>query len=121
MPPLGVLLQGAPPSYFIVAGLVFTPATVPYLRSEYGKEYDYDAPVSTPGEGGAVSGEGLILKEEGGEGKEEVIRQGWRSWCTGERRGWVGAVGEGLILKAAGRQREGEGEEEVVRQGRRLW
>jgi hypothetical protein len=25
---------------------VFTPATVPYLRSEYGKEYDYDAPVS---------------------------------------------------------------------------
>ena len=39
-------VQGAPPSYFIVAGLVFTPATVPYLRSEYGKEYDYDAPVS---------------------------------------------------------------------------
>ena len=38
--------KGAPPSYFIVAGLVFTPATVPYLRSEYGKEYDYDAPVS---------------------------------------------------------------------------
>jgi hypothetical protein len=33
-------------SYFIVAGLVFTPATVPYLRSEYGKEYDFDAPVS---------------------------------------------------------------------------
>ncbi len=26
-------------------GLVFTPASVPYLRSEYGKEYDYDAPV----------------------------------------------------------------------------
>jgi hypothetical protein len=39
-------LQGAPPTYFIVAGLVFTVATVPYLRSEYGKEYDYDAPVS---------------------------------------------------------------------------
>lgn len=38
--------QGKPPSYFIVAGLVFTPATVPYLKSEYGKEYDYDAPVS---------------------------------------------------------------------------
>jgi hypothetical protein len=34
-----------PRSYFIVAGLVFTPATVPYLRSEYGKEYDFDAPV----------------------------------------------------------------------------
>lgn len=37
--------KGAPPSYFIVAGLVFTPCTVPYLRSEYGKEYDFDAPV----------------------------------------------------------------------------
>lgn len=42
-------MQGAPPSYFIVAGLVFTPATVPYLRSEYGKEYDFDAPVSWRG------------------------------------------------------------------------
>lgn len=40
-------IKGKPPSYFIVAGLVFTPATVPYLRSEYGKEYDFDAPVST--------------------------------------------------------------------------
>jgi hypothetical protein len=39
-------IKGLPPSYFIVAGLVFTPATVPYLRSEYGKEYDFDAPVS---------------------------------------------------------------------------
>lgn len=39
-------IKGKPPSYFIVAGLVFTPATVPYLRSEYGKEYDFDAPVS---------------------------------------------------------------------------
>ncbi|WIA23171.1 hypothetical protein OEZ86_010064 [Tetradesmus obliquus] len=38
-------IKGAPPSYFIVAGLVFTPATVPYMRSEYGKEYDFDAPV----------------------------------------------------------------------------
>jgi hypothetical protein len=28
-----------------VAGLVFTRVTVPYLRSEYGKEYDFDAPV----------------------------------------------------------------------------
>ncbi|GHP07951.1 hypothetical protein PPROV_000669300 [Pycnococcus provasolii] len=33
------------PSYLIVAGLVFTVATVPYLKSEYGKEYDYEAPV----------------------------------------------------------------------------
>ncbi|GIL75570.1 hypothetical protein Vretifemale_5346 [Volvox reticuliferus] len=37
--------RGLPPSYFIVAGLVFTTVTVPYLRSEYGKEYDFDAPV----------------------------------------------------------------------------
>jgi hypothetical protein len=33
------------PSYFIVAGLVFTLVSVPYLRSEYGKQYEYDAPV----------------------------------------------------------------------------
>ncbi|KXZ47287.1 hypothetical protein GPECTOR_36g14 [Gonium pectorale] len=37
--------RGLPPSYFICAGLVFTAVTVPYLRSEYGKEYDFDAPV----------------------------------------------------------------------------
>ncbi|KAL0741537.1 hypothetical protein Bca4012_083050 [Brassica carinata] len=36
---------GKPPSYFIVAGFVFTTVSVPYLRSEYGKEYEYDAPV----------------------------------------------------------------------------
>jgi hypothetical protein len=36
---------GASPSYYIIAGLVFTPVTVPYLRSEYGAHYDYDAPV----------------------------------------------------------------------------
>lgn len=35
--------HGKPPAYFIMAGLVFTPATVPYLRSEYGKEYDFGA------------------------------------------------------------------------------
>lgn len=34
-----------PPSYFILAGLVFTPLTVPYLRSEYGKEFEWDSPV----------------------------------------------------------------------------
>lgn len=38
-------IQGRPPSYFILAGLVFTPVCVPYLRSEYGKDYEYDAPV----------------------------------------------------------------------------
>jgi len=37
--------RGQPPSYFIFAGLVFTPVTVPYLRSEYGKEFEFDAPV----------------------------------------------------------------------------
>ncbi|CAD7704517.1 unnamed protein product [Ostreobium quekettii] len=40
-----VHVGGKPPSYFIIGGLVFTPVTVPYLRSEYGKEYDFDAPV----------------------------------------------------------------------------
>lgn len=40
-----VHINNNPPSYYIIAGLVFTPVTVPYLRSEYGKEYDFDAPV----------------------------------------------------------------------------
>uniref|UniRef100_A0A061SEI7 Protease do-like 9-like n=1 Tax=Tetraselmis sp. GSL018 TaxID=582737 RepID=A0A061SEI7_9CHLO len=40
-----VHIQGNSPSYFILAGLVFTPVCIPYLRSEYGKEYDFDAPV----------------------------------------------------------------------------
>ncbi|GMI98180.1 degradation of periplasmic proteins 9, DegP protease 9 [Hibiscus trionum] len=37
--------SGKPPSYYIIAGFVFTAVTVPYLRSEYGKDYDFDAPV----------------------------------------------------------------------------
>ncbi|MEW5300728.1 MAG: hypothetical protein WDW36_003638 [Sanguina aurantia] len=37
--------RGLPPSYFIVAGLVFTIVTVPYLKAEYGKEWDFEAPV----------------------------------------------------------------------------
>jgi len=40
-----VHIEGAPPTYFIVAGIVFTVVCVPYLKSEYGKDYDYDAPV----------------------------------------------------------------------------
>ncbi|KDD74963.1 hypothetical protein H632_c960p1 [Helicosporidium sp. ATCC 50920] len=40
-----VHIDNRPPSYFIYGGLVFTPATVPLLRSEYGKEFDFDAPV----------------------------------------------------------------------------
>ena len=34
-----------PPSYLIVGGIVFVPVTVPFLKSEYGKEYDYESPV----------------------------------------------------------------------------
>ncbi|XAR50151.1 Peptidase Do [Bertholletia excelsa] len=37
--------KGRPPSYYIIAGLVFTAVSVPYLRSEYGKDYEYEAPV----------------------------------------------------------------------------
>lgn len=32
-----VHINNAPPSYYILGGLVFTPVTVPLLRSEYGK------------------------------------------------------------------------------------
>lgn len=38
-------IGGQPPSYYIIAGFVFTAVSVPYLRSEYGKDYDFDAPV----------------------------------------------------------------------------
>ncbi|XP_078431289.1 protease Do-like 9 [Wolffia australiana] len=38
-------IRALPPSYYIIAGFVFTAVSVPYLRSEYGKEYEYDAPV----------------------------------------------------------------------------
>ncbi|KAA0055211.1 hypothetical protein IC582_029754 [Cucumis melo] len=37
--------EGRPPSYYIVAGFVFSTVSVPYLRSEYGKDYEYEAPV----------------------------------------------------------------------------
>ncbi|KAL6524411.1 Protease Do-like 9 [Orobanche hederae] len=37
--------KGQPPSYYIIAGFVFTIVSVPYLRSEYGKDYEYEAPV----------------------------------------------------------------------------
>ncbi|XP_015882658.2 protease Do-like 9 [Ziziphus jujuba] len=37
--------RGRPPSYYIIAGFVFTAVSVPYLRSEYGKDYEYEAPV----------------------------------------------------------------------------
>lgn len=33
------------PSYFIVAGLVFTTLSVPFLRSDFGEEWDCEAPV----------------------------------------------------------------------------
>lgn len=38
-------IKGLPPSYYIIAGFVFTAVSVPYLRSEYGKDYEFDAPV----------------------------------------------------------------------------
>lgn len=38
-------IKGKPPSYYIVGGFVFTAVSVPYLRSEYGKDYEFDAPV----------------------------------------------------------------------------
>lgn len=38
-------INGKPPSYYIVAGFVFAAVSVPYLRSEYGKDYEFDAPV----------------------------------------------------------------------------
>ncbi|KAJ8772944.1 hypothetical protein K2173_028121 [Erythroxylum novogranatense] len=38
-------VRGRPPSFYIIAGFVFTTVSVPYLRSEYGKDYEYEAPV----------------------------------------------------------------------------
>ncbi|CAM8980589.1 unnamed protein product [Rhodiola kirilowii] len=38
-------IKGKPPSYYIIGGFVFTAISVPYLRSEYGKDYEFDAPV----------------------------------------------------------------------------
>lgn len=38
-------IKGGPPSYYIIAGFVFAAISVPYLRSEYGKDYEYEAPV----------------------------------------------------------------------------
>ncbi|KAK1359696.1 putative peptidase Do [Heracleum sosnowskyi] len=40
-----VHIKGRPPSYYIIAGFVFTTVSVPYLRSEYGNSYDLEAPV----------------------------------------------------------------------------
>ncbi|KAK5817840.1 hypothetical protein PVK06_022768 [Gossypium arboreum] len=37
---------GKPPSYYIIAGFVFTIVSVPYLRSEYGDNYEYEAPMN---------------------------------------------------------------------------
>ncbi|KAM0936488.1 putative peptidase Do [Dioscorea sansibarensis] len=38
-------IKAKPPSYYIIAGFVFTVVSVPYLRSEYGKDYEFEAPV----------------------------------------------------------------------------
>ncbi|CAI5520853.1 unnamed protein product [Closterium sp. Naga37s-1] len=37
---------GKPPTFLIVAGLVFTPAVQPFLQSEYGSEFEFESPVS---------------------------------------------------------------------------
>ncbi|GJP39933.1 hypothetical protein CLOM_g24251 [Closterium sp. NIES-68] len=37
---------GRPPTFLIVAGLVFTPAVQPFLQSEYGSEFEFESPVS---------------------------------------------------------------------------
>ncbi|KAK9791362.1 hypothetical protein WJX73_008963 [Symbiochloris irregularis] len=39
-------LHGRVPPYFIIAGLVFTQVTVPFMRSEFGKDFDFDSPIS---------------------------------------------------------------------------
>ncbi|PSC72432.1 Protease Do-like 9 isoform B [Micractinium conductrix] len=38
-------LGGRDPSYFMIAGIVFTVVTEPYLESEYGAEYGREAPI----------------------------------------------------------------------------
>ncbi|XP_068637979.1 protease Do-like 9 [Aristolochia californica] len=38
-------IKGKPPPFYIIAGFVFAAISVPYLRSEYGKDYEYEAPV----------------------------------------------------------------------------
>jgi S1-C subfamily serine protease len=40
-----VHLSGAPPSYMVWGGLVFTPLNLPFLKSEYGKEWEFEAPL----------------------------------------------------------------------------
>ncbi|KAK4264306.1 hypothetical protein QN277_025505 [Acacia crassicarpa] len=37
--------QGRSPSYYIIAGFVFTAVSVPYLHSEYGEDYNIKAPI----------------------------------------------------------------------------
>lgn len=38
-------IKGESPSYLIIAGLFFTPVSRQFLKSEYGKDYNYEAPV----------------------------------------------------------------------------
>ncbi|CAH9090725.1 unnamed protein product, partial [Cuscuta europaea] len=38
-------INGRPPSYYIVGGFVFCAVSAPYLHSEYGKDYEFDAPI----------------------------------------------------------------------------
>lgn len=41
-----VHIDGQPPSYYIIGGLVFTPVVQPFLESEYGHDYEYETPVT---------------------------------------------------------------------------
>ncbi len=100
---------GKPPSYFIVAGLVFTRVTVPYLRSEYGKEYDFDAPVKLldkmmhamaeqPGQQVTVLSQ--VLASDVNIGYEEIINTQVGTQMAGA--GWGCAVAHASGYAAAG-------------------
>ncbi len=38
-------VAGSEPPYLIIAGLVFLPVSEPYLRAEFGDDYEFDSPV----------------------------------------------------------------------------
>ena len=40
-----VHLSGSPPSYAVWGGLCFLPLSLPFLRSEFGKDYEWEAPL----------------------------------------------------------------------------
>ena len=58
-------MEGKTPEYFICAGVVFTTVSCPYLKSEYGKDYEYDAPVNLLSR--------MLLKDMSQENEELVL------------------------------------------------